>query len=56
MVYIEDTDAYGVMYNSNYLRAYERALFTYSIDCHGATVANASNANANANASDEEKW
>ena len=25
-VYIEDTDAYGVMYNANYLRAYERAL------------------------------
>ena len=25
-VYIEDTDAYGVMYNSNYLRSYERAL------------------------------
>ncbi|KAL7468813.1 hypothetical protein ACHAXS_009047 [Conticribra weissflogii] len=25
-VYIEDTDAYGVMYNANYLRAYERAM------------------------------
>eukprot|EP01082_Thalassiosira_pseudonana_P001531 g1636.t1 g1636 contig10:2482516-2483733(-) len=25
-VYIEDTDAYGVLYNSNYLRCYERAL------------------------------
>jgi hypothetical protein len=25
-VYIEDTDAYGVMYNSNYIRQYERAL------------------------------
>lgn len=25
-VYIEDTDAYGVMYNANYLRSYERAL------------------------------
>lgn len=25
-VYIEDTDAYGVMYNSNYARQYERAL------------------------------
>jgi hypothetical protein len=25
-VYIEDTDAYGVMYNGNYLRAYDRAL------------------------------
>jgi acyl-CoA thioesterase FadM len=25
-IYIEDTDAYGVMYNSNYLRSYERAL------------------------------
>ncbi len=25
-VYIEDTDAYGVMYNGNYVRAYERAL------------------------------
>ena len=29
-VYIEDTDAYGVMYNANYLRAYERALHTVS--------------------------
>jgi acyl-CoA thioesterase FadM len=27
-VYIEDTDAYGIMYNGNYLRAYERALQT----------------------------
>jgi acyl-CoA thioesterase FadM len=27
-VYIEDTDAYGVMYNANYLRSYERALAT----------------------------
>jgi acyl-CoA thioesterase FadM len=27
-VYIEDTDAYGVMYNGNYLRAYDRALHT----------------------------
>lgn len=26
-LYIEDTDAYGVMYNGNYLQAYERALF-----------------------------
>lgn len=25
-VYIEDTDAYGVIYNSNYVRQYERAL------------------------------
>ena len=25
-VYIEDTDAYGVVYNTNYIRAYERAL------------------------------
>lgn len=25
-VYIEDTDAYGVMYNGNYIRSYERAL------------------------------
>ena len=25
-VFIEDTDAYGVMYNSNYLRAFDRAL------------------------------
>ena len=29
-VYIEDTDAYGVMYNSNYVRAYERALVRYA--------------------------
>lgn len=26
MVYIEDTDAYGIMYNSNYLRVADRAL------------------------------
>mmetsp|Transcript_6905 Transcript_6905/g.15762 ORF Transcript_6905/g.15762 Transcript_6905/m.15762 type:complete len:425 (-) Transcript_6905:83-1357(-) len=25
-VYIEDTDAYGVMYNGNYIRSYERAM------------------------------
>ena len=25
-VFIEDTDAYGIMYNGNYLRAYDRAL------------------------------
>lgn len=25
-VYIEDTDAYGIMYNSNYLRSFDRAL------------------------------
>jgi len=25
-LYIEDTDAYGVMYNGNYIKAYERAL------------------------------
>lgn len=30
-VYIEDTDAYGVMYNANYLRAYERALHLMSL-------------------------
>ena len=30
-VYIEDTDAYGVMYNANYLRAYERAMHTVSL-------------------------
>jgi hypothetical protein len=30
-VYIEDTDAYGVMYNTNYLRAYERALHRMSM-------------------------
>jgi acyl-CoA thioesterase FadM len=29
-VYIEDTDAYGVLYNSNYVRAYERALRRHS--------------------------
>lgn len=27
-VYIEDTDAYGIIYNSNYLRMFDRALFT----------------------------
>lgn len=26
-VFIEDTDAYGIVYNANYLRYYERALF-----------------------------
>ncbi|KAL9183306.1 hypothetical protein ACHAXT_005093 [Thalassiosira profunda] len=31
-VYIEDTDAYGVVYNSNYLRAYERALHSAAAD------------------------
>ena len=30
-VYIEDTDAYGVLYNANYLRAYERALHLASV-------------------------
>ena len=29
-VYIEDTDAYGVIYNSNYVRAFERALLQYA--------------------------
>jgi hypothetical protein len=31
-VYIEDTDAYGVLYNANYVRAYERAIASVSID------------------------
>jgi acyl-CoA thioesterase FadM len=26
-VFIEDTDAYGIMYNGNYLRSYDRALY-----------------------------
>lgn len=43
-VYIEDTDAYGVMYNSNYVRAYERALLRY------APLSDRSKNNAN------EKW
>lgn len=30
-VYIEDTDAYGIMYNANYLRAYDRALHSCSV-------------------------
>ena len=29
-LYIEDTDAYGVMYYANYIRAYERALHEFS--------------------------
>lgn len=29
-VYIEDTDAYGIMYNSNHLRAFDRALIDFS--------------------------
>jgi acyl-CoA thioester hydrolase len=28
-VYIEDTDAYGVVYNANYIRSYERALYSF---------------------------
>ena len=26
-IYIEDTDCYGLMYNGNYIRSYERALY-----------------------------
>lgn len=33
-VYIEDTDAYAVMYNANYIRAYERALFQFYNDMY----------------------
>jgi acyl-CoA thioesterase FadM len=33
-VYIEDTDAYGVMYNANYLRSYERALLLSAAIVH----------------------
>jgi acyl-CoA thioesterase FadM len=29
-VYIEDTDAYGVIYNANYLRAYDRAIQSWN--------------------------
>lgn len=36
-VFIEDTDAYGVMYNGNYLRAYDRALHMTSIDTNTGT-------------------
>mmetsp|Transcript_21869 Transcript_21869/g.33207 ORF Transcript_21869/g.33207 Transcript_21869/m.33207 type:complete len:383 (-) Transcript_21869:406-1554(-) len=28
-LYIEDTDAYGVMYNGNYIKSYERALYEF---------------------------
>jgi acyl-CoA thioesterase FadM len=31
-VYIEDTDAYGIMYNTNYLRSYDRALHLTTIN------------------------
>ena len=31
-VYMEDTDAYGVMFNSHYVRAYDRALHLYSAE------------------------
>ena len=31
-VYIEDTDAYGIVYNPNYLRAFDRALHQTSFD------------------------
>jgi hypothetical protein len=40
-VYIEDTDAYGMMYNGNYLRAYDRALHamvTTTATTRGASV------------------
>jgi acyl-CoA thioesterase FadM len=30
-VYIEDTDAYGIIYNTNYLRMFDRVLFTEAI-------------------------
>jgi acyl-CoA thioesterase FadM len=30
-LYIEDTDAYGVMYNGNYIKSYERALHEFHI-------------------------
>jgi len=36
-VFIEDTDAYGVMYNANYLRSYDRALHMTSIDKNTGT-------------------
>lgn len=41
-VYIEDTDAYGIMYNTNYLRAYDRALHMstqlHNPDIHKGTM------------------
>ena len=41
-VYIEDTDAYGIMYNTNYLRAYDRALHMsaklHNPDVHQGTM------------------
>ena len=36
-VYIEDTDAYGIMYNSNYLRCYDRALHA-TVDHEGWAI------------------
>ena len=34
-LYIEDTDAYGVKYNGNYIRSYERALFQFYQNING---------------------
>jgi acyl-CoA thioesterase FadM len=33
-VFIEDTDAYGIMYNGNYLRSYDRALHMSTVNDH----------------------
>jgi acyl-CoA thioesterase FadM len=44
-VYIEDTDAYGIMYNANYLRSYDRALHLTTT----ATSNNNNNNNSNSN-------
>jgi acyl-CoA thioesterase FadM len=35
-VYIEDTDAYGIIYNSNYLRMFDRVLFTEMLSGHNS--------------------
>ncbi|KAL7547334.1 hypothetical protein ACHAWF_010651 [Thalassiosira exigua] len=43
-VYIEDTDAYGVMYNGNYLRSYERALSHVERDYDDGGASSASGA------------
>lgn len=49
-VYIEDTDAYGVIYNTNYLRCYERAMTMFYKDCdRNAGTNNNSSMNDNNN-------
>ena len=46
--YIEDTDSYGVMYNANYLRSYDRALHSmYALQDRGGILYNNNSDNNN---------